>query len=277
MHPPSHGMMFILYYNTMPQTEQINIPVPDAKGAPQLEIQFGAGLLRLGPGDDTQLVAGSAMYAAEPFKPVVTSNGWRVVLGAQHEWDWDKVSAVLRRLSGTPRHWDLRIGTMPLVLVLKLGALKGELELGGLKLQHLKAELGASDLIMRFSKKNQIPMRSFECLVGAARANLYGLANTNTSRLRFGGGAGEYMLDFSGQLQQNMDVLVDSGVGKVTLAVPPKINCRITKEAPLTVVTATETWQRQSERVFVQQRDGLVLNIQISMAVGKLVLTNPHH
>jgi hypothetical protein len=65
---------------------------------------------------------------------------------------------------------------------------------------------------------------------GASTVKLIGLANANFSTLTFSGGAGNYTLDFSGDLQQDAVVTIDSGLGNLSLIIPEGVNANVKLE-----------------------------------------------
>ena len=87
-------------------------------------------------------------------------------------------------------------------LTIAAGAYEGNLELGGLALKSLTVKDGASHVDLSFPEPNQTEMSILRYETGASDVKLTGLANANFSTLTFSGGAGNYTLDFSGELQR---------------------------------------------------------------------------
>lgn len=71
-------------------------------------------------------------------------------------------------------------------------------------------------------------MTIFRYETGASSVSLSGLANANFSTLVFDCGAGGYTLDFSGDLQRDAIVTIDSGFSDLKLVIPKEINAKVT-------------------------------------------------
>jgi predicted membrane protein len=102
---------------------------------------------------------------------------------------------------------------------------------------------------------------------------LKGLANANFSTLTFSGGAGNYTLDFSGDLQRNATVTIDSGLGNLSLIIPEDLNTAITVESAAVNISAGSGWA-QNGKTYTQEGTGPSLTILVKMAAGNLVITH---
>ena len=85
-----------------------------------------------------------------------------------------------------------------LALAVTLGAVDGDLELGGLRLTDLRLEAGASRATVRFSQPNATRCRAATLTAGAAELSVLGLGNSRCDRITFEGGMGRVTLDFGG-------------------------------------------------------------------------------
>jgi hypothetical protein len=117
-----------------------------------------------------------------------------------------------------------------LSLAVALGAVDGDLELGGLRLTDLKVEAGASRATVRFSQPNATRCRAASLSAGAAELSVVGLGNSRCDRIAFEGGVGRVTLDFSGAWTSNAAVSVRMALGGVTLRLPRQIGVRITPD-----------------------------------------------
>ena len=97
---------------------------------------------------------------------------------------------------------------VPISLTIKAGAYVGDYELGGLSLKNLTITDGAAEVDLNFAYPNGISMQSFRYETGASNIALSNLANTNANTIIFQGGAGNFELDFSGELQDDINVFV---------------------------------------------------------------------
>jgi hypothetical protein len=117
--------------------------------------------------------------------------------------------------------------TVPLDLSFELGGTESTLELGGLSLQSLRLECGATDATLKFATPNRTRMRDIEIDVGAADFTAQHLANANAETIRLRGGVGVVDLDFGGTWTQDMSVSARLAIGKLILRVPPDVGVRL--------------------------------------------------
>ena len=116
---------------------------------------------------------------------------------------------------------------VPLDLDLELGGTQSSLELGGLALQTLRLECGATDASLRFSTPNRVRMRDLEIDVGAADFSATNLGNANADQIRVRGGIGVVDLDFGGTWTHDMTVTTRVAIGKLRLRIPRDVGVRL--------------------------------------------------
>jgi hypothetical protein len=116
---------------------------------------------------------------------------------------------------------------VPLDLDLELGGTQSSLELGGLALQTLRLECGATDASLRFSTPNRVRMRDLEIDVGAADFSAINLGNANADQIRVRGGIGVVDLDFGGAWTHDMTVTTRVAIGKLKLRIPRDVGVRL--------------------------------------------------
>lgn len=246
-------------------TEDIKVEYPDSKEI-NLNLKFGAGELTLNPGTE-MLVDGTATYNYDEFKPQIKTNGGDVEVRVG-DGKLDFVSG----FNDLKNKWDIKLGSQPMNLSIEAGAYQGRMELGGLALTRLSLSGGASDVKIEFSEPNQAEMTTFTCNIGASNVKLLGLANANFTLLDFSAGAGDYTLDFSGELQRDASVKIKTGLSSVIIVVPEGVNAVVTVEGGLSNVNTGSGWSR-SGNDYRQEGDGPTLTFVIEMGVGDLTLT----
>ncbi|MCB0163806.1 MAG: protein kinase [Anaerolineae bacterium] len=225
------------------QIETINVPLPTDNTDPALvEINFGAGQLNIAPGAEGALISGTATYNVAQLKPSISNNEGQVVI--EPEFDVD-LSALPD--GDTENRWDLTLGRYPMELIITTGVVTSQLELGGLLLEELRLVTGAADYNVSFSEPNRTPMESLRFTGGGSQAKLTGLANAYTEDIIFKGGAGDYTLDFSGQLNEDLDVEIDAALGQVTLLVPDTMRATVSVSDLLAKVEPSGAWQQSPE------------------------------
>ncbi|MCB9078639.1 MAG: protein kinase [Anaerolineaceae bacterium] len=223
------------------QTEPINVPLPTGSDPAEIEINFGAGELNIAPGADGALIAGTATYNIAQLKPTVARDNEQVVIEPEAKVNYSSLP------DGAENRWDLTLGSYPMELSLNTGIATSHLELGGLQLEELRVVIGAAEGNISFAEPNLTPMNSLRFTAGATHAELTGLANAYVEDIIFKGGAGDYTLDFSGELRQDLDVEIDAGLGQVTLRVPETTRATVSVSDLLSSVEATGAWLQSTE------------------------------
>ncbi len=250
-------------------TEEISVPLPDAEDV-ALTLSLGGGELSLAPGAEEGLVEGSATYNVADFQPIVSVEDGNVLI-EQGDLNIDGIPKFDETVKN---EWDLKLSDTPMTLHIKAGAYVGRYEFGGLSLKNLIIEDGASDVELSFSEPNQVEMGILDYQTGASNVTLSGLANANFATLVFTSGAGNYVLDFSGDLQRDANVKIESGLSSVKIVVPAGVNAKVTFEGALTNVSASGGWVESGGNTYTQSGDGPTLTITVDMGAGNLVLSN---
>ena len=248
------------------QTKEIYVEEPAGPIA-NVRISFGAGELNISPGAEGALVVGEATYNVDRLEPEITvkDEDVRIETGEMDFTGFPRIGSDLIN------RWELRMGEMPMDLVINAGAYQGDIELGGLALKSLSVSDGAADARLRFSQPNLIEMDSLRYITGASNVRLSGLANANFSSMVFRSGAGDYTLDFSGKLQRDAAVTIESGISKVLLVVPEGMNAKVFFKGGLANVEVSGDWQSSGDQYFVEG-EGPQLIINVEMGAGSLEL-----
>ncbi len=246
-------------------TENISVPTPDSDNI-NLKLSFGAGEMTLAPGADN-LVEGTATYNYSSFKPVITTDGGNVQIGMS-EVDFN----VFPTFNNLKNIWDLKLGDTPTHLTIEAGAYKGIFELGGLALNNLTIKDGAADVAMNFSEPNQAEMSVFKYETGASNVKMIGLANANFSLMDFSSGAGDYTLDFTGDLKRDASITISSGLSNMILVVPEGVNAVVTVDSGASNINAGSSWS-QNGKIYTQKGEGPTLTFVIEIGAGNVTLT----
>jgi len=221
--------------------------------------------LTLSPGAQN-LVDGTAVYNVKELKPEIQKNGNSIEI---KQGDFHSLPS----FSDMKNEWDLKVSDTPLDLTVQAGAYDGNLELRGLSLKSLTVRDGASHVDISFREPNQTEMSLLRYETGASDVKLTGLGNANFSTLTFSGGAGNYTLDFSGELQRDATVTVESGLGNLSLIVPENMAAVVTVESAAVNISSGSGWTQNGQK-YTQKGSGPSLTILVKMAAGNLVLTH---
>ena len=247
-------------------TEEITVEVPKSEKV-LLTLSFGAGKLDVSPGAEDTLVSGTATYNIADFEPKITKSNGEVAI-SQGEYKFKSIN-----LSDYKNDWDLYVGQTPMELTVNAGAYDGNYEFGGLALTGLTIKDGAADVDLSFSAPNQTEMPLFRYETGASDVRLSGLANANFSTMLFTGGAGNFRLDFSGDLQHDTAVTLESGFSDLQLIIPEDVNAKVTVEGAAVNVNHSSGWG-QTDHTYFQRGNGPTLTIVIHMSAGNITLTD---
>lgn len=248
-------------------TDQIVVPIPDADET-RLKLSFGAGDITLAPGAEKDLVEGTATYNYEQLKPVIESTDGDVEIKmGEMEFNGLPVFDELKN------EWDLKLSDEPMALSIDAGAYNGTYELGGLSLTSLTVSDGAASVEMSFSELNQSEMSIFKYETGASNLKLTGLANANFSTFDFSSGAGDYTLDFSGELQRDASITIDTGLSNIILVIPEGVNAVIKVDSGASNVNAGPGWDQNGD-TYTQEGDGPTLTFVVSIGAGNLTISH---
>jgi hypothetical protein len=236
----------------------------------EVDVEYGAGRLNIAPGTTGSLYKSTVRYDPQAFRPVTTYTSGHLKIGSG---DVRKVRG--GRSKSHMNRLDLALTPdTPLDLELTFGAVEAQIELGGLKIRNAHISTGASETTIRVSKPNTERCELFKLHVGAAEFNAYGLGNTNAERFEFAGGAGEFLLDFSGEWRGgDMHADINMGLGELTLRVPRSLGLRVEKNSMLVSFETNDMTKRgntyTSENWNTAKQK---LTIELDAALGSVVV-----
>jgi len=247
-------------------TERVEVSASPS-GETRLTLAFGAGDLNLSPGAGDLLVEGMTTYNYGSLKPVITIDGdaVRIQTGDGGLKSLPGVGTLVNR-------WDLQLGSSPLDLTIEAGAYDGKFEFGGLALTGLTVKDGAANVELAFSAPNPLAMSILRYETGASSVTMSGLANANFGTMIFKSGAGDYTLDFSGLLQRDAVVTIESGLSNIILVIPANVNAMITTEGGVTNVHAAPGWT-QNGNLYTQTGEGPTLTILIKTGAADITIS----
>lgn len=252
-------------------TDDIEVPYFGDPNAPvDITLAFGAGELYLSPGAEGSVLSGAATYNVEDLKPKISIEDGVIEIKTGNL----EIDGIPNFKESVKNEWDFNLGAMPMDLSIRAGAYVADFELGGLSITDLHFSDGASEVVMEFDEPNLVEMNTFRYETGASDITLRDLANANFNTLIFESGAGKYELDFSGQLQHDANVFIETGLSTMTIIVPDDMNVKLSIEGGLTNVSSRGDWE-QSGNIYTIEGSGPLLTITLEMNAGNLILTNP--
>ncbi len=249
-------------------TETIRIlePPPSAGKTMEVEIRMGAGSLEL-LGGGAALMEGTIEFNVSQWRPEIRRRGSSLTL----EQNTPDPAVTLGQ--DVVNRWSLRLGKTPIRLRLQAGAYSARMDFTGVSLTSLSIEDGASDATVEFRSPNPARMTLLSYKTGASSVTMMGLGNANFDEMRFDGGAGSYLLDFTGSLQRAAVARVRAGVSAVRIEIPEGTSCEIFISGGLTDVTTIGRWTQTAE-VYRSQGEGPALTIYLDMGLGSLTLVS---
>jgi len=249
-------------------TEDISVPgFSGESDVAEVRLTFGAGELNLSPGSGEALISGESRYNVEDLKPQVRILGENIEIRTGDL----ELNAIPRFEGDFINEWNLELGDAPMKLEINAGAYQGRFDLGGLALEELRISDGAADVRLEFSTPNKSELRTFRYETGASKVRLNDLANANFETMIFKGGAGDYTLDFSGDLLRDANVTVDAGLSSVVIIVPESTAARVFVDRGLANVDVLGNW-RKSGNDYYLDGTGPVLTINVNIGAGSLDL-----
>lgn len=194
-----------------------------------VEVRYGAGTFRVQPAESGLLYSMDLRYDEDSFEPRADYDRGRLRLGVESV----RRSIRLRDRSGG--EMDLRLARgVPMNLDLEFGAVRADLDLGGLSLLDLDLATGASESTVDVSEPNPVAMRMASFEVGAADFEARHLGNLNAERIEIAAGVGEVTLWFTGEWARDAHASIDMGLGSLELRFPEGLGVRLKKDSFLT-------------------------------------------
>jgi hypothetical protein len=158
-------------------------------------------------------------------------------------------------------------------LTFELGATRADLDLGGLTIDALRLEAGASESWARFDVPNPHPMRRLDIQVGAASFHGSDLANANAPLVSVDAGVGGVDLDFGGRWTQDVDLDLSVAMGGSTIRVPRDVGVRVDLDRAFASFDRDDLRKRGDAWVSENWDDARYhLRVRGSTAFGKLTI-----
>lgn len=200
----------------------------------RVTVEYGAGTFSVHPAEPGILYRARIRYDEEGFSPVHDFTGGILRVGV----DGSTRRTSLRR-GDHEGELDLRLPRgVPLRLNMEFGAVRAELDLGGLQLQELALSTGASDTRVRVSEPNPGTLDLARFNVGAAAFEATELGRLNAREIEVNAGVGDVKLDLAGLSLARTRVRTKMGLGSLEIRVPEGTGVRMTRSTFLTSVTA---------------------------------------
>ena len=197
----------------------------------RVSVEYAAGHFTVRSFDEGLLYRMNLRYDEDVFEPVAEYSRNRLHLG---------VESIGRRFNVRGREsaeLELELARgVPMDLDLEFGAVRADIDLGGLALTDLDLSTGASQSLIDVSEPNPAQMGTARFEVGAAEFTARHLGNLNAERIDVDAGVGKLTLWFDGTWQQDARVSIEMGLGVLELRVPEGLGVRLRKDSFLTAL-----------------------------------------
>lgn len=213
------------------------------QGPMRVSVNYGAGRLNVRSTNEGLLYRMQLRYDEELFEPVAELDGDRLRLGVESERRGIHIG---RRRQGGELELALAEG-VPMSLNLEFGAVRADVDLGGLALTDLSLSTGASEATIDVSRPNTESMDRASFQVGAADFSARHLGNLNAERIDVDAGVGEVTLWFTGAWRRDARVQLDMGIGALELRFPEGLGVRLRKDSFLTSLDSQGLVKRGDE------------------------------
>ena len=196
----------------------------------RVSVSYGAGTFSVRSVDAGLLYRMNLEYDEERYEPVAEYEAGRLDLGV------DSIRGGRRfRNKEAGGRLDLELARgVPMDLDLEFGAVRAEIDLGGLELTGLDLSTGASESTIDVSERNAGTMEVARFEVGAAEFTARRLGNLNAQRIELDAGVGSLTLWLDGDWRQDARVAIDMGLGALELRVPEGLGLQLRKDSFLT-------------------------------------------
>lgn len=201
----------------------------ESNDAIRVFVEYGTGRFSIRSVDGGLLYRMNLEYDEERFEPVADFSGDRLRLGVESRHRGIDVDGRERGAL----ELELARG-VPMDLDLEFGAVKADLDLGGLALTDLDLSTGASESVVDISEPNPSRIGTARFEVGAAEFTARHLGNLNAERIEVDAGVGSITLGFDGRWRRDARVSIDMGLGSLELRVPEGLGVQLSKDSFLT-------------------------------------------
>ncbi len=196
----------------------------------EVNVRYGAGRFSVGPAESGVLYHMQIEYDEDVFRPIAEYQDRSLQIGTEslgrHFW--------FRRDRGAGKMELALSRDVAMDLNMDFGAVRADIDLGGMRLTRLEINTGASQTLIDISEPNRETMSRASMDVGAAEFTVLNLGNLNTEVIEIDAGVGKIELGFTGEWRRNARVSVDMGLGSLVLRFPRGLGVRLVMDTFLT-------------------------------------------
>ena len=268
------GFQQLLFSRDNPNKMKKHIALDNEKEL-VVRISFGAGKLIIRPAEKGTLFKG--IFKFKKWEPSVDYSVFNEVGRLRinmpdikkkkddedthiHISDWDDLKQNTWELNFSPE--------IPITFNIEMGASKNDFDFGSMKIENLKIQTGASDMVLNFSKPNPIKMKKFTIEAGVSKIIGKNLMNANFREFTFDGGVGDYEFFLNGDLVYNARLDIDSGVSSTILTIDPKMAFKAEIEKSFLSSVRVEGAEKEDDTYFSYNYDRSKKRLDIFAETG---------
>ena len=189
-------------------------------------VEYGAGHFTVRSVDEGLLYRMNLRYDEDKFEPVADFSGDRLHLGVE------TIGSGINLKGREAGEMELELARgIPIDLDLEFGAVKADIDLGGLALTDLDLSTGASESTVDVSEPNPLGMGTAKFEAGASEFTVRRLGNLNAERIEVDAGVGSITLGLDGEWQADAELNIDIGLGSLELLVPEGLGIQLRKDS----------------------------------------------
>ena len=208
----------------------------------QVYINYNLGELSLKTNHRPGLIDGSIRYYPSLTKPKIQykTRGLTGILDIRAKTNdderpssitWDEIKSFKVNTDQLKNELEFELpGDIPTDLDLNFGLGEAQLDLTDLQLSDLNLDCGLSDVQLQVDKRNEISCRRVKINNGLGSFTGRGLGYLQAKWVEVKVGLGSAELDFRGQIQEDLEINVDVGLGTLELILPQNVNIQATVE-----------------------------------------------
>ena len=198
----------------------------DAEGAKKIEVEldFSAGELRIHPEDMSEAAVLDVLYDPRRVEYDIEYDVSKATGHLSIETDHRKRKSI----DTDDNKLEMILSTrFPTSLEMDIGACDAEIDLGGIPLEYLDLDIGATSGDIDFSEPNPMRLKEINIDAGASSLDMHSIGNANFELMSFSGGAGSFDLDFRGKYNGESTIDIDIGVSSADIILPRGIPVRV--------------------------------------------------
>lgn len=243
----------------------------EGEGPLTVDVRYMAGELALRAAEEGMLYRMRLRYDVDALEPITEVTDERLRLGVRSARD-----GIDFEHDTDGGEMELELGpTVEVDLDLEFGAVRADLDLGGLSLIGFALTTGASETRLDVSSPNRTRMERARIEVGVADFEARRLGNLRAERIDVTAGVGDVTIDLSGSWDRDGHIAVDMKLGEVEFVLPSGVGVKLIDRGSFLSSTRVEDLVRRGSDYYSENWDeaGRRLTLEVDAAFGAVSVT----